>query len=188
MNLPNKLTVARMIMAPAFLAVLLIEQLPHHFLYACIIFALASITDLIDGKLARKNNQVTTFGKFLDPIADKILVVAAFLAFLQMGISDVWVPMLILTREFIVTSVRLLASGDGKVIAANLWGKAKTVSQMVAIILILLLQEMHAFSVLPQAFPLSAVCTVLLWISTVLTVISGVRYVWDYREYINTTK
>lgn len=188
MNLPNKLTVARMIMTPIFLIALLLEFLPHRYLIACGIFIIASLTDMLDGKLARKNNQVTTFGKFLDPIADKILVIAAILYFLQTGISDVWVPMLILTREFIVTSVRLLASGSGKVIAASFWGKAKTVSQMAAIIIILLLQDAGAYALLPAAFPLAAVCEILLWVSTVLTVISGMQYVWDYREYINTTK
>ncbi len=188
MNIPNKLTVARIIMTPVFLMVLLLQFLPHRYLIACVIFIIASLTDLVDGKLARKNNQVTTFGKFLDPIADKILVIAAILYFLKMGISDVWVPMLILTREFIVTSVRLVASGSGKVIAASFWGKAKTVSQMAAIIMILLLQEAAQYALLPAVFPLGILCEVLLWISTVLTVISGIQYVWDYREYINTTK
>lgn len=188
MNVPNKLTVARIIMTPVFLAILLLEFLPHRYLIACAVFIIASLTDMLDGQLARKNNQVTTFGKFLDPIADKILVIAAILYFLKMGISDVWVPMLILTREFIVTSVRLVASGSGKVIAASFWGKAKTVSQMAAIIIILLLQEAAQYALLPAAFPLGIVCEVLLWISTIFTIISGAQYVWDYREYINTTK
>lgn len=188
MNLPNKLTVVRIIMTPIFLFVLLIDSLPHRYLIACLVFAAASLTDLIDGKLARKNNQVTTFGKFLDPIADKILVVAALLYFLKAGISGVWVPMLILSREFIVTSVRLLASGSGKVIAASMWGKLKTVTQMTAIITILLAQDAFEYGILPEAFPLNLICQILLWVAAVFTVISGVRYVWDYREYINTTK
>lgn len=188
MNLPNKLTVIRILMTPVFLIVLLIDSLPHRYLIACAVFAAASLTDLIDGKLARKNNQVTTFGKFLDPIADKILVVAALLYFLKAGISGVWVPMLILSREFIVTSVRLLASGSGKVIAASMWGKIKTVSQMTAIIVILLAQDAVQYGLLPQTFPLNVLCQSLLWLAAAFTVISGVQYVWNYREYINTTK
>lgn len=188
MNVPNKLTLIRIAMTPIFLVVLLLDAMPHRFLIACAVFIAASLTDLIDGRLARKHNQVTTFGKFLDPIADKILVIAAILYFLKAGVCDVWIPMLVLAREFIVTSVRLLASGSGKVIAASLWGKAKTVSQMAAIIIILLLQEAVQYGILPSAFPLYLTCELLLWVATVLTVISGIQYVWDYREYINTTK
>ena len=188
MNLPNKLTIARMIMTPIFLIVLLMNFLPHRYLFACLVFIIASITDCIDGQLARRNNQITTFGQFLDPIADKILVISAILYFLKQGISDIWIPMLILTREFLVTSVRLLASGSGKVIAASFWGKAKTVSQMIAIIIILILQDLAEYAILPTSFPLTIICEGLLWISTIFTIISGIQYLWNYREYINTTK
>ena len=134
MNTPNKLTTIRIVMAPIFMAILLIDKIPHNYLIALVFFIVASITDLIDGRLARKNHQVTTYGKFLDPVADKILVLSALMGFVQLDITSAWVPLIVVTREFIVTSVRLLASTQGNVIAANIWGKIKTVVQMVAII------------------------------------------------------
>ena len=135
MNLPNKLTVARLIMTPFFLAALLIE-FPHHYLVALILFAAASLTDYIDGNMARKCNLVTDFGKFLDPLADKMLTTAAFLGFIHLGIGVgiTWITFIVLIREFLITSLRLVSAGKGNVIAANIWGKLKTVSQMVAII------------------------------------------------------
>ena len=111
MNLPNKLTVSRMITAPLFLLVVMMS-FPHKDLVALIIFALSSVTDALDGRLARKNDQVTVFGKLLDPVADKMLTTAAFLAFLKLGLCNIWVVMIVLTREFAVTSVRLVASAQ----------------------------------------------------------------------------
>ena len=135
MNLPNKLTVLRIILTPIFLACFLID-FPHHMLIAAIIFIGASITDAIDGNYAREHNLVTDFGKFLDPLADKMLTTAAFLGFIELGIGVgiTWITFIILIREFLITSLRLISSGKGVVIAANMWGKVKTVMQMVAII------------------------------------------------------
>lgn len=186
MNTPNKLTITRIILAPLFLAILLWESLPYNYLLANIIFLIASITDAIDGNLARKNNQVTNFGKFVDPLADKMLVTSALLGLMQLGLCSVWIPMVIITREFIVTSVRLVASKEGKVIAANGWGKVKTIVQLVSIMIVITLKQLSAIQALPATFPLNEFSQVILTISAIITAISGIQYVWTYREYINT--
>ena len=139
MNLPNKLTVARIILVPFFVAALLIN-FPLNNLAALALFGAASITDLLDGKIARKRGLVTDFGKFADPLADKILVISALLCFIQLGLCDCVAVIIVLFREFTVTSIRLIAASKGKVIAANIWGKVKTVTQMVAIICVLVMQ------------------------------------------------
>ena len=187
MNLPNKLTVARIIMVPFFVVFLVNVTIPHHFLIAGLIFALASFTDLLDGKIARKRNLVTNFGKFLDPLADKILVISALVCFVDLGLAEFWFVLIIIAREFMVTSIRLIAVNTGEVIAANIWGKAKTVSQMVAIVGILImqyLQELINLSVMPSftvgQFSSSTVFwfagNVLVGISTLFTIISGAIY------------
>lgn len=194
LNLPNILTISRIVITPIFLFVILMESLPHRFLLACIIFAIGSITDAVDGHLARKNNQITNFGKFLDPIADKILTTSALLAFMSMGLCNIWIVMLVLTREFAIASVRMIAASNGVVIPANIWGKIKTVTQMVFTILIMLLGEAYyivestdtiLFSKLPD---LSLVSNGLLWITAIFTVISGAVYLIDSRKIIDFTK
>lgn len=194
LNLPNILTISRVVITPFFLVTILMETLPHRFLIACIIFSIASITDAIDGHLARKNNQITNFGKFLDPIADKILTTAALLAFMSMGLCNIWIVMLVLTREFAISSVRMIAATNGVVIPANVWGKIKTVSQMVFTILIMLLGEVYfvvessnvaLFAKLPD---LSLISNGLLWITAILTVVSGGIYLYDSRKIIDFTK
>ena len=148
---------------------------------------MASFTDLLDGKIARKRNLVTNFGKFLDPLADKILVISALVCFVNLGLAELWFVLIIIAREFMVTSIRLIAVNTGEVIAANIWGKAKTVSQMVAIVGILImqyLQELIDLSVMPGfavgPFSSSAVFwfagNVLVGISTLFTIISGAIY------------
>ena len=138
MNTPNKLTVLRMILVPFFVAALLAgNSLPHHNLIAFILFAAASYTDHLDGKLARSRNLITTFGKFMDPLADKIMVISALVCFVSLDVANVWLVLLIIFREFMVTSVRLVAADSGVVVAANNWGKAKTVSQIAAILAVL---------------------------------------------------
>lgn len=194
LNVPNLLTIARIIITPIFLAVILMDTLPHRFLIACIVFSIASITDAIDGHLARKNNQITNFGKFLDPIADKILTTSALLAFMSVGLCNIWIVMLILTREFAIASVRMIAAAGGVVIPANIWGKIKTVSQMVFTILIMLLGETweilsNTNKVLFEKLPdLSLISNGLLWITAILTVISGVIYLNDSKKIIDFTK
>ncbi len=194
LNLPNIITIARIVITPVFLAVILMDSLQHRFLFACIIFSIASISDAVDGHLARKYNQITNFGKFLDPIADKVLTTSALLAFMSMGLCNIWIVMVILTREFAIASVRMIAAAGGVVIPANTWGKIKTISQMVFTILIMLLGEAYyiveksyidLFTKLPD---LSLISNGLLWITAILTVISGWIYLNDSKKIIDFTK
>lgn len=195
LNTPNKLTIARMVISPIFLAVIMKDGLPHRFLWALIIFSIASVTDAIDGKMARKNNQVTNFGKLLDPIADKVLTTAALLAFMKLGLCNIWIVMIVLTREFTIASIRMIAASNGVVIPANIWGKLKTVSQMVFTVLIMLLGEIFTYAknivpgvTVPHYLTLSNISNTLLWITAVLTVISGVIYIKDSKNAIDYSK
>lgn len=189
MNLPNKLTVGRILLVPFFVAALLIP-FPMHTLAALLLFIAASVTDLLDGKIARKNHLVTDFGKFADPLADKILVLSALLCFVQLGWCDCVAVIVVLFREFAVTSIRLIAASKGKVVAANIWGKVKTVTQMVAIITILVLRSagdilsltIGAVPVMDTAFFIIGEC--LIWISTVFAIISGVIYIMQNKHFI----
>ena len=193
MNLPNKLTVVRIVLAPLFL-LLALWEFPFHYAVSLAVFIAAALTDMLDGKIARKHGLVTNLGKFLDPLADKMLTTAAFLLFLAIDKMNVWALMLILTREFMGTSVRLLAATGGKVIAASMWGKAKTVAQFIAIIFMLTALEFSTWqtgllagAALPEAaftVPL-IIGEVLIWISTVLSLIAGAEYVWLNREYFS---
>ena len=189
MNLPNKLTVGRILLVPFFVAALLI-LFPMHTLAALLLFIAASVTDLLDGKIARKNHLVTDFGKFADPLADKILVLSALLCFVQLGWCDCVAVIVVLFREFAVTSIRLIAASKGKVVAANIWGKVKTVTQMVAIITILVLRSagdivsltIGAVPVMDTVFFIIGEC--LIWISTVFAIISGVIYIMQNKHFI----
>lgn len=192
MNLPNKLTVLRVILVPFFVFFLLYDSIPHHNLIALIIFAIASYTDHLDGKIARRDNLITNFGKFMDPLADKILVISALICFVASGTVSPWFLILITLREFAVTQIRLIASsGKGKVIAANIWGKVKTVSQIVAIIIITLsayLKELSAMNLLIiDGVFLNvlyiAELTVMI-ICTALTLFSGWIYIKDNLDFI----
>ena len=188
MNLPNKLTVIRCVMTPLMLAAMLID-FPFHYGVALLLFIAASLTDMWDGQIARKRNLITNLGKFLDPLADKMLTTAAFLGFMTKlgGDSLCWAVMLILTREFMVTSVRLLAAKDGVVVAASFAGKLKTVMQMVSIIY--MLTALQVCALLPKSVPaaltdwLGYVGHGLIWISVIATVVSGIQYVWALRHY-----
>ena len=145
MNLPNKLTVLRIVMVPFFVFFMLAEFVPHRYLFALILFCAASYTDHLDGKIARRDNLITNFGKLMDPLADKILVMSALICMVKLDLASTVCVLLIMIREFAITSIRLLAVEQGRVIAANNWGKAKTVSQMVAIIAILFFQYLATF-------------------------------------------
>lgn len=190
LNLPNKLTLIRMFLAPIYLALMLIE-FPYHYIVALAVFAVASLTDMLDGKIARKNNLITVFGKLLDPLADKMLTTAALLAFMREGWCSIWIVMIVLTREFAVAGVRLIATAQGIVIPANYWGKAKTVSQMVFTIVIMLLAELDAtFNIFANVgwFTLARVSNIMLWITAVLTVVSGITYFVDSKKLIDFSK
>ena len=171
-----------MFIAPVFLVIFFLD-IEHKMLISALIFALGAITDAIDGHLARKNNIVTNFGKFLDPIADKMLVTAAFLAFMQVGICNIWIVMLMITREFAITSVRLIAAAQGVVIPANIGGKIKTVFQMVSLISIMVIGEIN--EVFSLGLPLSVISNVMLGITAVISVVSGLVYLWDSRKVID---
>ncbi|MGI5958295.1 MAG: CDP-diacylglycerol--glycerol-3-phosphate 3-phosphatidyltransferase [Massiliimalia sp.] len=186
MNLPNKLTVLRIIMVPFFVLFLLVDGIPYHYLWALLVFAAASITDCLDGKIARKYNLITNFGKFLDPLADKVLVLAAMIGFIELGLSSSVVVIIVIAREFLVTSLRLVAASDGTVIAASIYGKVKTVSQMVSIVGILLLESINQFVTI--GFDIALLSNILMWITAVITVISGVDYLLKNKSCINTTK
>ena len=190
LNLPNKLTVIRMILSPVYLALMLLD-FPCHYIAALAVFTVASLTDMLDGKIARKNNLITVFGKLLDPLADKMLTTAALLAFMREGWCSIWIVMIVLTREFAVTSVRLIASAQGVVIPANYWGKAKTVSQMVFTIVIMLLAQLEeSFAIFANTgwFTLARVSNIMLWKTAVLTVVSGITYFVDSKKLIDFSK
>lgn len=186
MNTPNKLTVLRVLLVPAFLCLMMISEIPLHYLGALVIFVAASVTDTLDGYLARKNNQVTTFGKFLDPLADKILVLSALICFIELKFCGAIPVVIIIAREFMVTSIRLVAlSSDGKVIAANFWGKLKTVISMVAIITVLILAAATELFSLPNWLQPTFWGPILIWLATAITVISGLDYLIKNRQSIN---
>lgn len=192
MNLPNKLTVLRIILVPFMIAALLIP-FPHHVLVAGLIFGAASVTDCLDGQIARKRNLITSFGKFADPLADKILVIAALICFVALKWCDPILPIVVLFREFAVTSVRLVAASKGNVVAANFWGKLKTVSQIVAIAAIFAMQyfiELCSMGIVPLNPELFGtifmiIGEALLWITGVAAVISGLIYIRECKEYIS---
>ena len=182
MNLPNKLTIFRVILIVPFIILLLGGQAgwfgDNTFvtdMIALAIFIIASLTDLIDGKIARKYNLITDFGKFMDPLADKLLVCSAMIALIEMNRIPSWVVIIIIAREFIISGFRLIAAENGIVIAANYWGKFKTVSQMIMIIL-LMLDFGGVFAVLTQIF---------IWLSVALTIISLLTYIMQNRKVLS---
>ena len=198
MNLPNKLTLFRIILVPIMVIIPYLNiqgefaGIPITWIIIDAIFVIASITDKLDGTLARKNNQVTTFGKFLDPIADKILVLAAMIMLVENGKLPAWIPVIVLFREFAVSGYRLIASQQGgQVIAASMWGKLKTVTQMISIIMMFVdkneffeflrsssIQSMTTFSLI-----FNIITSILMLISVIATVFSGYDYLKDGKEY-----
>lgn len=187
MNIPNQLTVARIILTPVFLA-LFLSNIPNHFLWGLIVFGIGSVTDFLDGKIARKNHIVTVFGQLADPVADKILTTAALLAFMKLGLCNIWIIMIVLLREFTITSFRLVATAQGVVIPANIYGKLKTISQMVFSFVIMLMAHLMDCGVLDDSFPLATVSNSLLWVTAVLCMISGVIYVKQSIKLIDFSK
>ena len=201
MNLANKLTVFRMILVPVIAIIPVIDKLmggiPGEFLGVStafwimnIIFIIASITDKLDGYIARSRNQVTTFGKFLDPLADKILVLAALVILVEYAKIPAWIPVIVLAREFIVSGYRLLAvEKGGKVVAASIWGKLKTATTMVAIIVVFMDKYNFAdcfnrveLGMTTGEFILNIISTLLLVVSVIATIFSGIDYLKDSKE------
>ena len=195
MNTPNKLTVFRMCLVPViviasfFSTDAVLWGIPVVYLVMDLIFIIASITDKLDGYLARKNNQVTNFGKFLDPIADKVLVISALIILVGDGRLPSWIPIIIIFREFAVSGYRLIAvQQDGKVVAANIWGKLKTVSQMIAIIMALVdINSFGAFikgGLSPVWFAWNLITTIMMIVCTIATIFSGYEYLKDGKDLL----
>lgn len=168
MNLPNKLTILRVIMIPFFVAALLYDGGANQNMryVAAALFIIASLTDMLDGKIARKYNLVTNFGKFMDPLADKLLVCSALICMIELRELPAWMVIIIISREFIISGFRLVASDNGVVIAASYWGKFKTTFQMIGVVLLI-------FNI-PA---LSTLTTIIVWIALALTVISLIDYI-----------
>ena len=196
MNLPNKLTLTRILLVPVFMIFVSLGQYitpsynPRYYLIAGLIFAVASFTDFLDGHLARKWNMVTDFGKFADPLADKLLTTVAFIYMMRDGVCSPVVLCIILAREFAVSGLRMVAAGakDGKVIAANMWGKVKTVLQMLSIIFYFFGMAIAANVSWDATVMVVGVSVVLCWLVAAVTAISGIKYLWDNRSFINTAK
>lgn len=180
MNLPNKITVSRIVLIPVFMVLMLApldlgelaigqEAIPFAHLLGALIFIIASVTDWVDGYYARKLNLVTNLGKFLDPLADKLLVSAALIALVELQMAPAWIVILIISREFAVTGLRLVLAGEGEVVAANMLGKIKTWAQIVAVSALLLHNLPFEFISFPFA-------TIALWVALIFTIVSG----WDY--------
>lgn len=187
MNLPNKLTIFRIILVPIMIIIALIDIPGELFgisitcIILDIIFIIASITDKLDGHIARTTNQVTNFGKFLDPIADKVLVIVAMIILVEMGKLPAWIPSIVVFREFIVSGYRLVAvENGGNIIAANMWGKLKTVTQMIAIIVAFI--DINSFGTIFNGelngiwFVINIITTIMMSVSVIATIFSG----WEY--------
>ena len=179
MNLPNKLTIFRVILIPFFVVCLLMPAIPFNNIIACVIFCVASFTDFLDGYIARRDGLVTNFGKFMDPLADKLLVGAALICLVETGQLPAWVVVIIISREFIISGFRLIASDNGVVIAASYWGKFKTVTQMAMVIVLILNIQNAVFAVIGQ---------VLMWAAVILTIVSLVDYIAKNKDVLNDPK
>ena len=193
MNLANKLTIFRIILVPVILIIPLLNisgdlwGIPFTYLIIDIIFIIASLTDKLDGYIARSRNQITNFGKFLDPIADKILVIVAMLILVETGRLPAWIPAIVVIREFVVSGYRLVAvEKKGKVIAASIWGKIKTATQMVGLIIAFI--DVNSFGAIFKGeliglpFAINLLTTVLLGISVIATIFSGIDYLKGSKE------
>ena len=192
MNLPNKLTLLRFLLVPVFMVFMYIDN-PYSYLIGLVVFAVASFTDFLDGNIARKYNMVTDFGKFMDPLADKLLTTVALIYLCLNGMCHEIVICIVLAREFAVSGIRLIAAANpagGKVIAAGMMGKAKTVFQMVASMLGLLAMALFAMGVMgAEVYAwMSLVTNVLMWIMAVLTVVSGMQYIVPNFDLIKNAK
>lgn len=196
MNLPNKLTLFRMFLVPIFLLVISIDAIPFNITIATLIFVLAAYTDHLDGKIARRDNLITNFGKFMDPLADKLLVTSALIALVERTEIGAWVAVVIIAREFAVTGLRTIAANEGVVIAASIWGKVKTVSQIIAIVSMLIgliakneAYLMDFFQKVPfldsffSIFPLMA-----MYVAVFFTIMSGYDYFKKGWAFIDTNK
>ena len=179
MNLPNKITIFRVCMIPVFLVFMLVPGISYGNYIATAVFAIACASDALDGHIARKYNLVTNFGKFMDPLADKLLVCSALICFVELSYMPAWIVIVIIAREFIISGFRLIASDNGVVIAASYWGKFKTIAQMITSILLIVQLPLAWIEVVEQIF---------IWLSLILTVVSLCEYIWKNRNVLKETK
>lgn len=187
MNLPNKLTMLRVLLIPVFMVLIGFEN----YLAAVVVFAVASFTDYLDGNIARKRGLVTDFGKFMDPLADKVLTTTAMIYMVAQGLCDPIVLIIIMAREFAVAGVRMIAAETGKVIAANIFGKIKTVLQMIVIMLSYIffgLEQQYSIGFVIGGFTAVQICFGLMWLVGAVTLISGTIYLWDNRQFFVNAK
>ncbi len=180
MNLPNKLTLLRILLIPVFILVMM-SNIKNHYLIACLIFVIASITDALDGHIARKNNLVTDFGKFMDPLADKLLVISALICMIESNLVAGWMVIIIVSRELTVSILRAIAAADGKVIAASGGGKIKTISQMLAIIILLIGENFNNILLIN-------IGSIFILIATFFTLYSGIDYLYKNRDLFMNSK
>ncbi|MDS0524874.1 CDP-diacylglycerol--glycerol-3-phosphate 3-phosphatidyltransferase [Clostridium sp. SHJSY1] len=196
MNLANKLTLGRIFLVPVFLLFIAAKAIPYGTFIATFIFILASLTDKLDGYIARSRNQITTFGKFMDPLADKLLVTSALISLVELQVVPAWAAFVIIAREFAISGLRTIAASEGKIIAASWWGKIKTVIQIVAIIVLLLqvniaesaylgslVTNIEFFKVFFKYMP-----QILLDVAVIITIVSGVDYFRKNKNTISTEK
>lgn len=182
MNLPNKLTILRVLLIPFFVVAMLVDGMPYNNYIAGIVFCVACLTDALDGHIARKNHLITNFGKFMDPLADKLLVCAALICFVAMPELNfpAWAAIVIISREFVISGFRLVASDNGVVIAASKWGKFKTISQMIMSILLIFHLEIIPYYILLEQISI--------YLSVILTVVSLADYIYKNREVLKEEK
>ena len=175
MNLPNRITIFRVFMIPLFVVLMMLQRIPGNEFYALAVYAIACISDAVDGHIARKYNLITDFGKFMDPVADKLLVCSALICFVEQGLMPAWIALIIIARELVIDGFRLVAASKGIVIAASIWGKAKTVVQMIACFVLILNADWVVFNIAEQ---------MLIYASLVLTVISLADYIYKNRTVL----
>ncbi|SKA76577.1 CDP-diacylglycerol--glycerol-3-phosphate 3-phosphatidyltransferase [Clostridium sp. USBA 49] len=181
MNLANKLTIIRIFLVPVFLIFIAVKEIPYGTIIATAVFILAALTDKLDGYIARSRNQITRFGKFMDPLADKLLVTAALISLVEFKIIPTWIAMVIIAREFAVTGLRSIAASEGIVIAASWWGKIKTFTQIIAIILSLInLTYSNTFFIIFSK--------IVMYVAVVITILSGIDYFIKNKEVIKIDK
>lgn len=191
MNAANKITVFRVLLIPILIWFLLDGRVYNRFLFALCVFIFAAITDHLDGKLARKYNETTNFGKFLDPLADKMLVMSSFICFIELNLVSSVPILIILFRDFLVTSIRLVAAISGRIVSANIFGKIKTATQMFAITMILLLQCLAENKIYLLGYNIkdaNLINNVIVWIAAILTICSGYIYLKDNIDFIKISK
>lgn len=196
MNLANKLTMVRIFLVPVFLIFIAVQDIPYGTFIATFIFIIASITDQLDGYIARSRNQITNFGKFMDPLADKLLVTAALISLVELQVIPGWAAFIIIAREFAVSGIRTIAASEGKVIAASVWGKIKTITQISAIIALLLQVNINSSNYLMNIFKnnnylnmcMRYLPVLLLLLAVIMTLISGYDYFKKNINIINSNK